>query len=116
MIVAGILSLVSAHFYEKMETTTFLAIEEVSLMTIRLGLEGYFVDPRRGQRRRYPPELDHAKPGACTPQNRCFDSVVKKGLRRDWVKLEVHKYRSPVSATNEWTYFPEKGVFLKTRD
>ena len=116
MIVAGILGLVSVHCYEKMEQTAFLAIEEVSSLAIRIGLEGYFVDPERGQRKRYPPELDRAKPGACTPQNRCFDFVVSKGIRRDWVKLEGHKYRSPVSMTNEWTYNPEKGLFLKTRE
>ncbi len=89
---------------------------------IRQGILNYFLDPARGNRSNYPPQLDSVPINtACGPLFPCFNVVLTQGISTDyfeqWYKTTtVNTYRSYASNTNSWTYNPVTGDFIKVQN
>ncbi len=112
----GVLSLVKLYFLDPLETDMDKSWEQASASQVQIGLVTYFSDPRRGNFKKVPPELDGAVRGSCSEKNPCFTSVLPEGMQKGWKKISPFEYSGPGSPTSVWRYEPDKLAFYKVRE
>ena len=110
-----ILGAVAVPQYMDLQREARLANEAGVVAGIRAGILTFFIDPVRGNRVHFPPTLDGAADGLCSPANPCFTNVLGQGgITELWIRLSMLNYRSPVNPTNIWTYNSLNGSFVQT--
>jgi prepilin-type N-terminal cleavage/methylation domain-containing protein len=116
IVILAILGAVAVAQYVNLRDETALSNEAGVAGGVQAGILTFFIDPARGNRTLYPATLDALPDGtACSETNPCFTNVlVQGGITDQWTKIDTDTYRSPVNATNEWTYDPGTGTFQKT--
>lgn len=117
LLIAGLIATQAIRVFEDLSQEVKRAEELGTVLRVRTGIEGFFIDPARGNKKAYPSALDHASLGSCSIGNPCFDGVLSSGGQTTgWRKLEEKIYSSESSLTNQWRYYSETGAFVKTED
>ena len=115
IVILGILGAVAAPQFVNLASEARTANENAVAAAVRSGVTTYFADPARGNRTSFPANLDGvADSTACSTAASCFDTVLPGGIRDQWTKVTASTYRSPVNASNVWTYSSANGSFAKT--
>ena len=117
ILIAGLAAIQAIRTFEDLSQQAKRAHESAVALRVRTGIDNYFVDSERGNKTQYPVSLDRAESGQCSSSNSCFDQVAPAGIGiESWWKVSERVYRSDVSGTNSWQYYPETGAFVKTED
>ena len=115
IVILGILGAVAAPQFVNLASEARTANENAVSAAVRSGITTYFVDPARGNRTSFAATLDSvADSTACSTTAACFVNVLPGGIRDQWTKITSTTYRSPVNASNVWTYTVANGSFAKT--
>ncbi len=114
IVILGILGALAIPQYVDLQADAKQANENGVAGAVRAGITTYFVDPARGNRTSFPASLDSATNAICSATNACFSTILPGGVRDQWTKLSSTTYRSPINATNVWTYSSANGSFSKT--
>lgn len=111
ILVSGILCLVQLHATGLIRRQFMKAVEKNIVSSVQVGIAAYFVDPKRGNLKKYPGDLDTESEGLCGTERKCFETVLPGGVTALWEKTSPFRYRSPAEERGEWTYEPETGTF-----
>ncbi len=107
IVILGILAVVAVPKYFSLTTSANQAAEEGVVGGVRSGILTYFANNAPN----YPPSLDAAATGACTPTNACFTTVLAQGgVTSYWTKTGTYTYTGPTGITT-YTYTPATGTF-----
>lgn len=116
IVITGVLWLAQLGTARYLSAQFRSSIEKSVAASVQTGLDGYFVDPRRGNLSGHPARLDSAEPGFCSEKRRCFENVLPGGIVDLWEKTGPLEYKGPADGGRTWRYVPETGQFLPARE
>ncbi len=111
LLLFGILWLVQLFAYGFLRKQFMATYEKNIASSVQVGIVNYFVDPKRGDLKSYPPSLDREDPGLCSAKKPCFQNVLTGGITTLWQKNSAMKYRGPGENGHQWKYDPAQGHF-----
>lgn len=90
------------------------SFEKYVAANVDIGVLSYFVDPKRGNLKRFPPALDAVPQAPCSGTSRCFEEVLPGGVTMLWTKTGAFEYLGPAGGNHRWRYEPDTGRFYES--
>ena len=114
--ILGILWLIQLSALHSLSEGFRDSFEKYTVSSVQVGILTYWVDPNRGDLKKYPDFLDFLGYGLCSEKRPCFEYVVAGGVTGMWKKKSPFEYKGPSESRHFWKYDPSAGQILMIKE